>query len=104
MKKGSDLVPPAPMVEADFSKGVRGKYARHDPDRSKTRITIYIDDDILEYFRERARRPGAAPYQTQINDALRHLMEQGLFEGYAHLVENEQFIRAVAERVAALQR
>lgn len=41
----------------------------------KVRITIYIDADILAYFKKRAARPFAAPYQTQINAALRQFME-----------------------------
>ena len=35
---------------------------------SKTKISLYIDSDILEYFRKRAEPPQAAPYQTQINN------------------------------------
>ncbi|MFN7948392.1 MAG: BrnA antitoxin family protein [Blastocatellia bacterium] len=37
----------------------------------KTRINICLDEDIIEHFRARAARPNAAPYQTQINQALR---------------------------------
>ena len=36
----------------------------------KTRITIYLDDDILEAFRGRGDAVGRG-YQTMINDALR---------------------------------
>jgi len=35
----------------------------------KTRITIYLDDAILEAFRRRAEQEGKG-YQTLINDAL----------------------------------
>jgi uncharacterized protein (DUF4415 family) len=38
--------------------------------RGKTRITIYIDNAILEAFRERADAAGTG-YQTMINEALR---------------------------------
>ena len=38
--------------------------------KGKTRITIYLDDDVLETFRERADQAGRG-YQTMINDALR---------------------------------
>ena len=40
------------------------------PQRGKTRITIYLDDDVLEMFRERAEKAGRG-YQTLINEALR---------------------------------
>lgn len=53
--------------EYDFSKGRRGPVIRQ---RGKTRITIHIDDDVLETFRERADAAGRG-YQTMINDALR---------------------------------
>ncbi|MBA3231450.1 MAG: BrnA antitoxin family protein [Acidobacteria bacterium] len=53
--------------EYDFSKGKRGPVMRQ---RGKTRITIHIDDDVLEVFRERADAAGRG-YQTMINEALR---------------------------------
>jgi uncharacterized protein (DUF4415 family) len=53
--------------EYDFSKGKRGPVLRQ---RGKTRITIHIDDDVLEAFRERADAAGRG-YQTMINGALR---------------------------------
>jgi uncharacterized protein (DUF4415 family) len=34
----------------------------------KVRITINLDADVLEYFKQRAAAPHSAPYQTQIND------------------------------------
>jgi uncharacterized protein (DUF4415 family) len=50
----------------DFSAGRRGAVASH---RGKTRITIYLDDRIIERFRELSERTGKG-YQTLINDAL----------------------------------
>jgi uncharacterized protein (DUF4415 family) len=51
----------------DFSKGKRGVVI---PSPGKTRITIMLDDDILEYFRAKAEAQGSG-YQTMINAALR---------------------------------
>jgi uncharacterized protein (DUF4415 family) len=60
--------------EYDFSKGKRGPVIRQ---RGKTRITIHIDDSVLEAFRERADAAGRG-YQTMINEALReHLGQPG---------------------------
>ena len=56
--------------EYDFSQGKRGPVLRQ---RGKTRITIYLDDDVLEAFRERADRAGSG-YQTMINQALREYL------------------------------
>ena len=41
----------------------------------KVAIHIKLDADIVEFFKARASEPDAAPYQTQINNALREAME-----------------------------
>ena len=51
----------------DFSQGKRGAVIASP---GKTRITIMLDDDVIEAFRARAERAGAG-YQTLINAALR---------------------------------
>jgi uncharacterized protein (DUF4415 family) len=53
--------------EYDFSKGKRGAVISP---TGKTRITIYLDDDVLAEFRDRGDVAGRG-YQTMINDALR---------------------------------
>lgn len=57
----------------DFSKGKRGPVLKPAPEPTgKTRITIRIDDDILDYFLKKAEEAGGDPgYQTMINEALR---------------------------------
>jgi len=57
----------------DFSAARRGAVLPAPP--GKTRITIRIDDDVLEWFRTEAHAAGGASYQTMMNDALRRLME-----------------------------
>jgi len=59
----------------DFSKATRGAVI---PSPSgKTRITIRLDDDILEWFRNQVHAAGGGNYQTLINRALReHLAQQ----------------------------
>jgi hypothetical protein len=42
----------------------------------KTRITIRIDDDILEWFRKRVHEAGGGSYQTMMNHALRAHVER----------------------------
>ena len=53
----------------DFSKGMRGAVVP--PATGKSRITIRIDDDVLEWFREQVNAAGGGNYQTMINAALR---------------------------------
>jgi uncharacterized protein (DUF4415 family) len=59
----------------DFSAGKRGAI---DPlPQGKTRITIRLDDDVLEWFRTQVENAGGGNYQTLINQALReHIEEQ----------------------------
>lgn len=61
--------------EYDFTHGVRGPI---EPlPQGKTRITIRLDDDILDWFREQADNAGGGNYQTLINRALRdHIQNQ----------------------------
>ena len=53
--------------EYDFSKGKRGSVIAS---TGKTRITIMLDDDVLEAFRKKAEDSGRG-YQTMINETLR---------------------------------
>ena len=46
------------------------------PARGKTRITIRIDTDILNWFRNKIHKAGGGNYQTLINDALREYIQQ----------------------------
>lgn len=58
--------------EYDFSKGKRGAVLSS---KGKTRITIYLDDAILEAFRARGEAAGTG-YQTLINEALKEYLGQ----------------------------
>lgn len=59
--------------EYDFSKGQRGPIIAPDP--GKVRITIRIDEDIIDWFREQVNAAGGGNYQTLINKALREYVE-----------------------------
>lgn len=78
------------------------------PPPAKVRITIALDEDVVEYFKAQSARPGALPYQTQINQALRRAIEAGGTDAEAlkaALLKDSAFLRAVArETRAAAQR
>jgi len=57
-------------MSEDFSKGKRGAVVKADP--NKTRITIRLDGDIIEYFKKQVHDAGGGNYQTLLNDALRN--------------------------------
>ena len=55
--------------EYDFSNGKRGPVVTPPP--GKTRVTIRLDDDVLDWFRNEVDQAGGGNYQTLINLALR---------------------------------
>ena len=77
--------------EYNFSKGRRGAVLKTPP--GKTRITIRIDDDVLEWFRAQAHAAGGGSYQTLINQALREYMSSKRedLEGTLRRVLREEF-------------
>ena len=72
--------------EYNFSKGKRG--AVIPAPKGKTRITIRIDDDILEWFRSEVDAAGGGNYQTLINDAL-----------HGHITRQQEPIEVILRRV-----
>ena len=61
-------------TEYDFSKGKRGAV---DPTPAgKTRITIRLDNDVIEWFRQVVTERGGGNYQTMMNDALREYIQR----------------------------
>lgn len=60
-------------MSEDFSKGKRGAIIKADP--NKVRITIRLDGDIIQHFKDQVLSAGGGNYQTLINDALRAYIE-----------------------------
>jgi uncharacterized protein (DUF4415 family) len=60
--------------EYDLSKGRRGPVIPLSPE--KVRITIRLDRDIVDHFREKVRTAHRGNYQTMINDALREQIQR----------------------------
>lgn len=54
----------------DFTNGKRGAVVASS---AKTRITIYLDDDVVDAFKRQAEKQGTG-YQTLINAALREAL------------------------------
>ncbi len=74
----------------------------------KVRITINLDADVLEFFKQRAAAPHSAPYQTQINAELRQIMENGesrkgksINSTVDELLQDENFIEALKDKLKA---
>lgn len=71
--------------EYNFSKAKRGSVAKA---KGKTRITIYLDDDVIDAYRKKSDKLGKG-YQTLINDALRQTL------GRAATPVNERTLRRI---------
>ncbi len=59
-------------AEYDFSEGERKALI---PQKGKTRISIFIDNSVLDAFRTRAESAGTG-YQTMMNEALRQYLAE----------------------------
>ncbi len=60
--------------EYDFSKAKRGAAVR--VPKGKKRITIRLDDDVLDWFKSQVNEAGGGNYQSLINAALREHMRR----------------------------
>ena len=60
--------------EYDFSGGQRGPVV--EVPAGKTRITIRLDEDIVQWFKDQVHAAGGGNYQTLINAALREHIER----------------------------
>ena len=78
--------------EYNFKTARRGQVVSQ---KGKTRITIYLDTDVVEEFRAKADAAGYG-YQTMINEALRQYLEKGekpLLEAVIRQVIREELDR-----------
>lgn len=80
--------------EYDFSKGKRGLVIPPDP--NKMRITIRLDRDIVNYFKEHVHKAGGGNYQTMINNALREYLNKK-----QELLNEETLRRVIREELRA---
>jgi uncharacterized protein (DUF4415 family) len=64
---------PMSEKEYDFEAAEQGAVVKPLP--GKTRITIRIDTDVLDWFRRQVHEAGGGSYQTLINEALREYIQ-----------------------------
>lgn len=77
-------------MSEDFSKGKRGAVVKPDP--NKVRITIRLDADIIDHFKNIVHKAGGGNYQTLINEALReHIQahDKGLEKTIRKIIREE---------------
>ena len=66
------------------------------PDPNKARITIRLDADIVDYFKEQVHKAGGGNYQTMINSALRQYLDKK-----KELMNEETLRRVIREELRA---
>src|SRR5436190_11230963 len=66
-----------------------------EPHNIKVRTNIHLDLDVINFFKARAKSPGALPYQTQINAELRKLINRAETTGADDILHNEKLILEV---------
>lgn len=78
--------------------GPKGKVLRprdiESADTSKTRITIRIDTDLLEWFKAAVDQTGGGSYQAMMNRALRQFVEGAGIEARIGKIIRKEFRRA----------
>jgi uncharacterized protein (DUF4415 family) len=80
-------------AEYDFSKARRGAIVPAVP--GKTRITIRLDADVIDWFKVQVDEAGGGNYQSLINEALKsHITQRGLERTLRRLIREE--LRRVA--------
>ena len=74
--------------DIDFSRARRGAVVKAEP--GKTKISIRLDNAVLEHFRSLVDRAGGGNYQTLINDALReHVHGRSTLDAVRRAVREE---------------
>jgi hypothetical protein len=77
-----------PYRDIDFSRGKRGPVVA--PDTGKTKISIRLDNAVLDHFRRIVDTAGGGYYQTLINDALvAHIQQQSMVAAVRRVVREE---------------
>jgi uncharacterized protein (DUF4415 family) len=71
--------------EFDFSRGKRGPVIKPEP--GKTKISIRLDNAVLDHFRALVDKAGGGNYQTLINDALlEHIQRRSTLDAVRQVV------------------
>ena len=77
-----------PYRDIDFSGAKRGPAVPLEP--GKTKISIRLDNAVLEYFRALVDKAGEGNYQTLINDALAaYIHQQSMLDAVRQVVREE---------------
>jgi len=95
-------IPEDELPRVGLHKFRRSKFTVKRSDQ-KIKISIYLDADVLDFFKEQSAKPNSAAYQTQINKELRAVMERKRPTEdevvTVTMLENPEFLSTLAERL-----
>jgi uncharacterized protein (DUF4415 family) len=90
-----------PYRDIDFTYAKRGPVVSSEP--GKTKISIRLDNRVLDYFRSIVEQAGGGNYQTLINDALMaYIQQQSMLEVVRQAVHEE--FQSVVEQAGLTRR
>jgi uncharacterized protein (DUF4415 family) len=80
-----------PYRDIDFSSAKRGAVVPAEP--GKTKISIRLDNAVIDYFRTHVEQAGSGNYQTLINDALAaYIHQRSVIEAVRQVVREEMAV------------
>jgi len=96
MKKEYNITKAKPLRELNLPPAE--EVDRH----TKVKVSLYMDNDVLKWFKGRSEKPAGDAYKVLINQALREYMGAKQKEGPAlkdDLLQDEDFLSRLAERL-----
>jgi uncharacterized protein (DUF4415 family) len=91
-----------PYRDIDFSRAKRGPVVPLDT--GKTKISIRLDNRVLDHFRATVESAGEGNYQTLINDALvAYIQQKSMLEAVRQVVREEFSATPAKKQVSAKQ-
>jgi uncharacterized protein (DUF4415 family) len=90
-----------PSRDMDFTYATRGPVVPSEP--GKTKISIRLDNRVLDYFRSLVEQAGGGHYQTLINDALMAYIQQQSMLDVVRQAVREEF-QSVVEQAGLTRR
>ena len=89
--------------EFDFSRGKRGPVVPPEP--GKTKISIRLDNAVLEHFKDLVDKAGGGNYQTLMNDALvEHIQRRSTLDAVRQVVREALASYGPARKTRATRR
>lgn len=86
-------------------RGILPSLEGQSPEQAQVKITVTLDDDLVDYFKADSQQLDTQFYQTQVNQTLRQAIQQKLVPIDMEkikkvLLQDSDFIREIAYKVS----